>query len=110
MYIGRIFSCGSLDHAGETDPLLSCADGSKTDTIPLEVCKEGYFCSAKNWAIPEQATLKVSCAKNADPVPTPDNTVLPGDICTKDSECYILIINLLKNKVQNIVSIYSLNY
>ena len=28
------------------------------------------------------------CVKNPDPTPTPSNTVLPGDICSKDADCY----------------------
>ena len=90
MYLGKIFSCGSLDHTGEIDPLLSCADGTKATSIPLEVCKDGYSCASLLWGTPDAAISKVSCLKNADPGPdpTPDNTVLPGDICTADAKCY----------------------
>lgn len=88
MYLGKIFSCGSLDHTGEQDPLLSCADGTKTDTIPLEVCKDGYFCLSSTWGTPEAATSKQSCTKNPDPTPIPDNTILPGDVCSETKNCY----------------------
>lgn len=76
-----------MDHAGETSPLISCADGTKLEAVPLEVCSTGYYCQAVAWSAPEMATTKQMCAKKGDPVPTPDNSILPGDVCTKKSEC-----------------------
>lgn len=76
-----------MDHTGETPTTTSCADGTKTDTIPTEICSTGNACSANGWATPEAATTKQICVKIPDPTPTPDNTVLPGDICSKDSQC-----------------------
>jgi hypothetical protein len=77
-----------LDHTGETSPTRSCADGSKTDAVPLENCDGGYYCGALGWLTPEAAGGKPLCAKNPDPTPTPTNTILPGDICTKDTDCF----------------------
>jgi hypothetical protein len=78
-----------LDHTGETPVTIPCADGTQTPKVPLEICQSGNFCGAKTlWDIPEKATAKAYCIKNPDPVPTPDKSVLPGDICQKDTECF----------------------
>jgi hypothetical protein len=89
-YLGKTFSCGTLDHTGETDATTTCADGTQASKVPLEVCKSGYACAANAWDIPENAAGKPVCIKIPDPVPdpTPDNTVLPGDICKTTPKCY----------------------
>lgn len=75
-----------MSHDGETAPLLSWADGTQATKIPVEVCASGYACGGITWGTPEDAKTKVSCIKIPDP--TPLTGVVPGDMCSKDTECY----------------------
>lgn len=86
----KTFRWGTIDHTNElpeTRTWVKVNDMSQTD-IPVQDCPEGSYCSATFWAQPGFVTDSATCVRSSAPIPITNNTVLPGNMCTIDEQCF----------------------
>lgn len=79
------FVCKSFS-AGTNDVCV-LVDSKESSNQLVRKCDTDKVCSANGWSKVEQATANATCIK-VEPTPEIKNQTLPGDKCSKTTECF----------------------